>query len=219
MKRMSKVMRAGAAAILALGGLAATAASASAQVDPCDPTSEDYVPGEVCEIEIEFEPSCDQYGVPAIRYDATLTGGTAPSLDITWVNPTGPDVVVTDQPLSGTAVWPGTVIGADGKAKDWPGWTKTSTGAWVKGDAYDWTRPSVEVVFAANPEATIVAVYPDAPQCNPTSQVVQVGNEVQNTGQLSSTGFDGAPLAGLAAGLVVGGGIALAIGRARRHQS
>lgn len=219
MKRMSKVMRAGAAGVLALGGLAATAASASAQVDPCDPDSEDYVPGGVCEIEVEFDAICDQYGVPSLAYDATLSGGTAQTLDITWVNPTGADVVLTDQPLSGSAVWPGTVIGADGKATDWPGWTKTSTGAWVKGDAYDWTRPDVEVVFAQDVEATVLAVYPDAPQCNPTSKVVQVGNVKQESGQLSSTGFDGAPLAGLAAGLLVGGGVALAIGRARRQQS
>ena len=48
-------------------------------------------------------------------------------------------------------LWPGAVVGPDGKGIDWPGWTKQANGTWVQGDEFSWVNPSAQVLFTMGP--------------------------------------------------------------------
>jgi len=112
----------------------------------------------------EFHPGgeCDA-NTPYLVYDVpVLNLPAATSVTITFVNPTGPDLVFPNQPLSGRILWPGAVLDADGNIIDWPGWTLLPDGTWVEGDEFSWTRPTVEIRFEVNPEATVTVDYPPA---------------------------------------------------------
>ncbi|WP_402374049.1 LPXTG cell wall anchor domain-containing protein [Isoptericola rhizosphaerae] len=122
-------------------------------------------PEENLELEI-LDPICDG-DVPYLQYDA-VTEGVEPAPDavtITFVNPTGDDYVLADQPMSGRVLWPGAEVDGAGNPVDWPGWNLVD-GEWVVGDEWDWVRPSVEVVFEVNPSATRTVGYPpSSPDC------------------------------------------------------
>ena len=69
--------------------------------------------------------------------------------------------------ISGSVLWPGAELDGDGHPSDWPGW-RIEDGIWVEGDQFDWVRPSADVRFEVNPEATImVDDPPSVPFCNP----------------------------------------------------
>lgn len=110
-------------------------------------------------------PVCDG-DVPWLTYSVSFPGATQAT--ITFVNPTGPDYVLTGQPLSGRVLWPGAEIGqATGEPVDWPGWTQLSDGSWIEGDEWDWVRPSVLVRVEVNPTAEATIGYPPAsPLCS-----------------------------------------------------
>ena len=55
-----------------------------------------------------LQPICDG-DVPKLRYEITVPGSTATTVTITWLNPSGANVVYANQPLSGTVNWPGAV--------------------------------------------------------------------------------------------------------------
>ncbi len=158
-----------------------------------------------------LSPICDN-DVPKLRYDITVTGTPNTTVTITWINPDGADVVYADQPLSGTVNWPG-AVSANGRGVDWPGWRQLSDGTWVQGDEFDWVRPSVQVLFQVNPEATVTVAYPpSSPSCLTSPP------EVEST--LSATGADVVPLLGVSAALATVG-LAMAAGGAwlrRREQ-
>lgn len=159
----------GALAMAAVGSGAAVAAPAAdvpARVSPSPSASPStYVPLDEPTLVTEiFEPICDG-DVPYLRYRVVATGIDVDTVTITWINPTGDDVVQADLPLDGRVLWPGAVVAADGSPLDWPGW-RLEDGEWVVGDEFDWVRPSVDVRFEANPELTKTAAYPpSSPSC------------------------------------------------------
>jgi hypothetical protein len=143
------------------------------------------------------EPIC-KLDAPYLSYQLLVTGTEADTATITFVNPDGDDIVYTDQPLAGDLLWPGAVVDpATGKATDWPGWRLDADGAWVEGDEYDWVRPTVQVTFQVNPEATVTVDYPaTTSECaGPQVEVLDVSGENPTAGPevLAQTG---APAAG-----------------------
>lgn len=230
---MKRALRSVAAAALALGVVIGGASTASAEdppVEACDTQDGEYAPDGECEIVVTPVPVCEN-GVPYLDYSAYVEGSSVSVLSITWHNPGGSDIVAADLPLSGRLLWPGTVLDGDGNAVDWPGWTQEIDGTWTEGDEYSWTRPTVSVTFEANPSVTTTVGYPQGPvPCDPTGGIIvspptegdpddpdpQAPTDGEPTaGELSDTGFSGAPLLGAAGGLVVAGGLLLLLGRRR----
>ena len=89
-------------------------------------------------------PVCDG-NVPYLTYEVTGAPQGA-TISIRWINPEGDDVVYSGQPQSGKVLWPGAVVSPEGDPLDWPGW-RFESGKWIQGDEFDWTRPTVQVVF------------------------------------------------------------------------
>ncbi|QCB94530.1 peptidase [Cellulomonas shaoxiangyii] len=226
------VRAAGAAALLlASVGVAPSVASATPAADPaadCTPAVDEYGAPLPCEVRVEvLSPVCDA-DVPKLRYALTVVGAARDTVDVTWVNPDGEDVVQADQPLSGTVPWPGAVVDAGGRPVDWPGW-RLEGGTWVQGDEYDWVRPEVTVRFDVNPAATVTVAYPpSSPVCltaPPRSDVLAAGAEPgvgpgdgagERSEVLAATGAQVAVLAAGAAGLVALGMGAVALRRRRQ---
>ncbi len=225
---MSRWIRALVAMTLALAGSfvavsSATAAPAPAATDgltACEQQDLGYVPSTPCQLVVDSEAQCLK-DVPYISYAATVEGSTATTLSITFVNPEGADIVLDDLPLTGKVPWPGATFDGDGNATDWPGWTKLSSGEWVLGDEYSWTRPSIRVLFDVNPIADVTVAYPAStavcagPQ-DTGSTITTVGNPTASTPLLSDTGATIAPLLAVAGGLVGVGLLALVVTRRRR---
>lgn len=235
---MSKILRACATALLAAVALLGAPAVAQAVIVPSpEPTvtapdpeasgpqygclgdTDEYGAPLPCDLTVSIlTPFCDN-DVPKLRYAVDPVGTPNDTVTITWVNPSGASIVQSGLPLTGTVLWPGAVVGPDGKGADWPGWTQLSDGSWVEGDEFDWVRPSVTVNFAVNPEVSMAVAYPpSSPVCatNPPGEEVlaaPVSNQV-----LSATGSEVGPLlwAG-AALLVVGVGTVAAVTLVRRR--
>ncbi|GIG22679.1 hypothetical protein Cch01nite_34030 [Cellulomonas chitinilytica] len=181
----------------------------------CLGETDDYGVPLPCELHLTLlSPVCDN-DVPKLRYVAEAIGSPNTTVTITWLNPGGANVVQSGLPLSGTVLWPGAVVGPDGKGADWPGWRQLADGTWVQGDEFDWVRPAVSVLFQVNPEATVSVAYPpSSPNCAtnpPGAEVLAASNEV-----LSATGTDAAPLLIGAVALVTVGGLVLAFVARRR---
>ena len=122
-------------------------------------------------------PVCDG-DVPYLGYEITATNiPSDATVTVTFLHPTDPtqNVVYSGLPLSNLHVagnsatgvlWPGAVIDSAGAPIDWPGWSLVN-GVWVEGDEFDWVRPSVQVLFVVNPEATVTVDYPpSSPDCD-----------------------------------------------------
>ena len=104
---------AGVALALAAPVSATTSTSVSTDVSP-SPSPSDYQPPEVPTLTAEiFQPVCDG-NVPYLQYSVVATGTTSNTVTITWINPTGDDVVYADLPLSGRVLWPGAKVDANG---------------------------------------------------------------------------------------------------------
>lgn len=213
-----------AALLLASVGLAPSVASAAPAPSPsasddCTRGVDDYGAPLPCELDVTvLTPVCDN-DVPKLRYAVTAVGSTRDTVDITWVNPQGDDVVLADLPLTGTVLWPGAVVGADGSGADWPGW-RLEGGTWVQGDEYDWVRPDVTVRFDVNPTATVTVDYPpSSPQCltaPPRTEVLAAGDDAERSEVLAATGAQVGLLAAAAGGLVALGAGAVALRRRRQ---
>ncbi|MDM7855468.1 peptidase [Cellulomonas alba] len=180
-----------------------------------------------CQLSVNvLEPICDN-DVPYLSYAVTATGSPNTTVTITWINPTGQSVVYANLPLTGRVLWPGAVVDAQGNPLDWPGWRQLSDGTWVQGDEFDWVRPSVQVLFKVNPEATVTVGYPPAtPTCSanpPGSQVLDDNpTDGPTSGVLAATGSnDAKPITLAALGLVLAGAVAvtLAVVTRRRHHT
>ena len=244
------VLMGGALAVAGPAAAAPAPAVLPAVVDECDENSASYVPGQVCDLEVEVVPYCEN-DIPYLGYRVeTAAEG---DLELTWVNPGGSSVVVGGLPREGSVMWPGVVLGPDGAPVDWPGWTPSGDG-WVEGDEYSWTLPSVDVVLSLGADALVTVAYPDlnTPECSTTPGTPPGGGELPgggtpggtpgggegtvNTGgsaggnaqaggsapqaagpgALSSTGAEIGTAVGIAAGLLLLGGAAVAVAR-RRH--
>lgn len=206
--------------------------SASATGEPqfgCLGATDSYGAPLPCQLSVNvLEPICDN-DVPYLQYAVTATGSPNTTVTITWVNPTNPgaSVVYANLPLTGRVLWPGAVVDSHGNPLDWPGWTKLPDGTWVQGDEFDWVRPSVQVHFKVNPEATVTVAYPPAtPTCNdnpPSNQVLaDEPSSGPTSGVLATTGSnDATPIMFAALGLVLAGGVAvtLALVSRRRHHA
>jgi hypothetical protein len=99
--------------------------------------------------------------VPYLAYSVSLPTGFETDdetpVTITFVNPGGEDVVVPDQALSGSLLWPGAKAT---EPKMWPGWDLVN-GTYVKTDGnFAWTRDGVTVRFEVNPSFETVVEYP-----------------------------------------------------------
>jgi hypothetical protein len=158
------------AALLTTGLLlVAPAFVQSASAAPTDPVPADttacaqptdgYAPRGACQLLVQQAQSACIGGAPVLQYAVEPEGTPNTTVTITWQNPTGADVVDAGLPLSGSVLWPGTVV-EDGAVVDWPGWTRQPDGSFTEGDEYDWVRPSVTLLFEVNPSATEVVVYP-----------------------------------------------------------
>ncbi|WP_407320492.1 LPXTG cell wall anchor domain-containing protein [Isoptericola halotolerans] len=159
----------GLSAAVVLGGASlAVADTEDAPGAEPSPSASGYVeePEEGLELDI-LEPICDG-DVPYLRYDAVVTGVEPPpeTATITFVNPSGDDYVLADQPLSGRVLWPGAEVDGAGEPVDWPGWSLVD-GEWVVGDQWDWVRPSVEILVEVNPTVSRTVGYPpSSPDCD-----------------------------------------------------
>lgn len=197
-----------------------------------DPAAADdgYAPTTRCELVIARADAICLASAPVLDYAVEVVGTADSTLTLTWVNPDGEDLVQEGLPLAGRVYWPGTVL-QDGVVVDWPGWTPTADGSWTEHDAYDFTRPEVQVVFEVNPaSATVVAYPPESAVCaNPpvptervagvvvTSDVLAAAEPTQSQ-VLAVTGADPWPvLAG--AGALVLLGAALITASVRRRTS
>lgn len=245
----------GAAVGVVLSGAIAVAAAPPALADTepsptsspsSSPSSTEYPPPEEPTLTARiFQPECDG-DVPYLRYAVTATGTENDTVTITWLNPSGDDVVQAGLPMSGRVLWPGAAVDASGAPLDWPGW-RLEGGVWVEGDEFDWVRPSVDVKLEVNPELTMTAAYPpSSPSCatNPPGTVPpdepgEPGEPTPGTTVPAAVPADGAPpaaappasptsgflpqtgagVAGLvaaAAALVAAGGVAVGVARRRR---
>jgi hypothetical protein len=120
-----------------------------------------YAPLPRCELTILRAAAICLADAPVLDYAVEAVGTTLSTVTITWVDPSGADMVESGLPLQGRMYWPGTVI-QDGKVVDWPGWTHNPDGTWTDYDAYSYTRPSVRIEFQVNPTAATVVTYPPA---------------------------------------------------------
>ena len=201
----------------------APSASASAPTYGC--ADVDAYPSQaVCTLKVVASPICVN-DVPELAYNVVAVGTPITTVTITFKNPGGADIVYPDLPLSGTILWPGAVVGADGNATDWPGWTKQADGSWVAGDQFSWTRPSSNLNFEVNPGADASVSYPSATSvcANPPNTEVLADDGVvlasNSSAVLSATGSNDAPLLFAAiAFVVVGAGAVTLVTISRRRR-
>lgn len=213
-------------AALALAGPAAAVPS-PAPSDECAREAAGYAAAGVCQLTVTVAaPICDN-NAPMLRYQVVPEGTTNTTVTITWLNPSGANVVYANQPLSGTVLWPGAVLGPDGQGVDWPGWTKQADGSWVQGDPFSWAIPTAKVLFDVSPQATATVAYPASTRgclTSPSSSDVLAAepNVVTRVSSsvLSMTGSSSGPVLLLAGGLVlVGAGLLVTRGILRRRHS
>ncbi|GAA4731242.1 hypothetical protein GCM10023216_24100 [Isoptericola chiayiensis] len=228
----------GAAATGLVGALMlGPAAGALADTDPTDdpsasPSETGYDPDTPPTLEFEvLTPLCDG-DVPYLQYAVDVQNPETPptGVTITFLNPGGEDYVLTELPLSGRVLWPGAEVDEDGNPVDWPGWSLVD-GVWVVGDEWDWVRPSVQVLFEVNPEATTSVDYPpSSPDCAtdppgetpppsdpPGDPATEPPGSTESTPpSLPATGSEIAGMIAIAAGLLTAGVLAVLAVRRRR---
>ncbi len=164
--------------------------------------------------------------VPYLTWTVKPIGFTATETTITWLDIDSSNALHSSvEALSGTMVWPGAVVGSNGKAVDWPGWvfvdkaTKqpvplgTEGGTWVKGaDGFENTRPETLIQFEVNPTATVEVDYPGGePTCSgPPDEVLdeEIENDTDSNDDpdvLPFTGVDAGSMLAVAAVLLGSG--------------
>jgi uncharacterized repeat protein (TIGR01451 family) len=105
-------------------------------------------------------PRCTR-DTPFVDYTINTRGLPANSpLTITWQKLNGEVVrVLTNQPYSGSLLWPGAAVDAAGNPTAWPGWQFVD-GQWNQ--ISDGLRPEMRVLFQINPTSSSVVSYPPA---------------------------------------------------------
>ena len=223
------------AGLVGATALVGPAANASVEAPDPTPTGGDYVettPPPTIALSV-LQPVCDG-NVPYLVYDVDVTGTPEDSVTITWLNPSGDDVVQAGLPLSGRVLWPGASVDAAGNPTGWPGWV-FEDGEWVEGGSFGWVRPTADVLFQVNPETTVSVAYPPStPSCatNPpgkttpasltanaktTAAGAKVTSASAEEGGLAATGATVGKVAGIGAALLlVGGGLVLVARRGRK---
>ncbi|MBT8797166.1 LPXTG cell wall anchor domain-containing protein [Microbacterium flavum] len=173
-------------------------------------------------------PSCSA-DAPWIDYSVTLTdpdgqatGHTARLVlsdgSSSWTTDLG--TVTAGVPLTGSVLWPGASIGADGRGNGWPGW-EMSGGQWVQTDGnYGWTRGDITATIEVNPTYAVALSYPPStPECLTAPEGFAAVAALSDTSALPETGGSTQAVLPLAAGgaLVVAIGSVLLL-RRRRHE-
>lgn len=223
---MVKLVRiAGAAAMLLVATLF-TAGPAAAAVDPspsadgfaCLEEDDGYAADGVCQLTVLEAQTVCRGDVPWFDYSLEAEGTPNTTATLVWGDPNGTHVTMSDLPLTGSVMWPGVAVDAQGNATDWPGW-RLVNGVWVEGDEFDWVRPTVPVTFEVNPTATITAQYPaaTAPCANPERTVVSADDP--KSAVLAATGSNAQPLLWAAAGVTLAGALALALRATLRRRA
>lgn len=197
-------------------------ASASATATPSDDPSygclgdtDGYGNDLPCELTVEYAtPVCDG-DVPKLQYKVTAVGTPNTTVTLTWAG-NGQTYQQAGLPLEGIVLWPGAVVDESGNAVDWPGWTQLPDGTWVEGDEFDWVRPSVDVTFQVNPQATVHVAYPpSSPKCAapPGEEVLPVPPDEEPPGEdvLAATGSTVGPLAAVGGGALVLGALTVGL--------
>ncbi len=233
MKRWTRALATAIPALAAVAALAGPAAAEPITDDACAREAAGYGAPGGCQLLVQvLEPECVG-DVPYLHYSVLPQGTPNTKVTLTWLNPKGDDIVVTDLPLEGTVLWPGAEVDGSGKATDWPGWTKQSDGSWTEGDAFSWARQGVQVLFQVNPEVTVTAAYPaataacagpvqssvlSAPE-DPTVTKVAATKTAFQSEVLAATGAQSEQVLLVAGGLVVLGGAALGARVALRRRA
>ncbi len=111
--------------------------------------------------------------IPYLKYAIDYPAGQ--SATITFLNPTGADIVYEDVPLSGAVLWPG----ASETPPDWPGWV-LQDGVWVAADdGFLWARGDIEVLFEVNPSTVFTVSYPQSSEA--CADPENIPDEVEGT--------------------------------------
>ncbi|MFF1875789.1 hypothetical protein, partial [Kitasatospora herbaricolor] len=98
------------------------------------------------------------------------------------------------QTISGTQLWPGASVDANGRGNGWPGWRQLSDGTWVLDPAAPFynLRNDAIVEVRINPTSAETVAYPPAStHCTPTTSTPPT--TVTTTGTptgLAATGSD-----------------------------
>ncbi|MFE4466838.1 peptidase [Oerskovia sp. NPDC056781] len=224
------------AGLVGATALVGPAANASVESPDPTPTGGDYVettPPPTIELTV-LQPVCDG-DVPYLEYDVDVTGTPNDTVTITWLNPSGANVVQAGLPLSGRVLWPGATVDDAGNPTGWPGWV-FENGEWVEGGTFGWVRPTVNVLFQVNPETTVSVDYPpSSPNCNtnPPGKTTPPGTTTVDGKVTTVSDKAGAEESGLAATgatvgkfvgigaalLLVGGGLVLVARRGRKSDA
>lgn len=207
---MTTVLRMIGALLLAVGGFALAGPAAAAPpvltvVDECDGDPASYVPGEVCDLEVEVTPYCVE-GLPYLGY--SVEGEASGDVRLTWVNPGGDDVVLDGLPREGAALWPA------GE------WARPTVDVVV-------TLGADAVMTVTYPDCFGGGELPDGGEA-PSGGELPAGGSAPGSGAqagaadaaggpaaLSDTGASTAPLLGGAAGLLLLGAGAVAVAKRR----
>lgn len=210
MKRATAIV---AATLVVLGaGAGAAAADDPLYPPPSGPTVE-VTAGSMCVGD-----------APYFSWDVDLGGSGAAAFEgegvsITFLNPSGKDYTIEDQPLSGSHPWPGAAVDKDGKGTDWPGW-RFEEGQWHEGDEWDWTRPDVDVRFEIGASTVLNLDYPlpSSVCAGPAAPPPSAGEEPEEGDELPEVlGLTGSQLGGAlaAAAVLLGAGAVLVTIRRR----
>ncbi len=161
-----------------------------------------------------------QYSVTMTDPDNAATGHTAYLL---LADAQGHSVdlqlgTLVNNRLSGSILWPGASVDANGNGTGWPGWVM-SAGAWQQTTGnYAWTRGAITATLHVNPSLVVPLAYPPASAAcaNPASVGDASGVAAAGGSALAVTG---ATVPWLAAGVGVSalavGGLLLALRRRR----
>jgi LPXTG-motif cell wall-anchored protein len=157
-----------------LVGLAAATISPAITQAQTDPTSTvaqggDYVttttvPQESLDVS-GFSPECIR-DAPFIRYAIVPQGFTPTSTQATLtIRDRNGNLVQTQtvNSFTGTILWPGAAVDANGNATDWPGWRLADDGVSFIPDPSDaFLREGLSIEVTVNPTATATVSYPPA---------------------------------------------------------
>lgn len=112
------------------------------------------------------------------------------------------------QTISGTQLWPGAAVDANGNPTAWPGWRQLASGQWVIDPSAPFynLRGAAVVEVRINPTTASMLSYPPAsPDCNATPPTFTPAGQVSSVSSLAKTGSDDS-------GPMILGGMLLVVG-------
>ena len=155
-------------------------------------------------IAVQAAPLC-RNDTPLVQYHVTPVGFVPQNnVTIRWRTAGGRVAQeLTNQPFSGTLVWPGVVL-SGGQPVDWPGWDQNADGTWFQVPTD--LRPSMTVEFSVNPTKSVQVAYPAAtPTCHPNPTNNHQVKAAHLEAALPVTGGPSVPLVALGCATLLGG--------------